>query len=53
MFSGGVGDEVGRVIICGFGSGAGVDRYDLDGVGIVDGEEVELEVGDEVDLMSV
>ena len=49
----GDGAEVGRGVGGVFGSGSGIDRDVIDGVGSCDGEEVELEVGDEFCLIGV
>ena len=49
----GSGDEVVKGISSGLGSGAGIDRDFVDLVGSGDTEDFELEVGDEVDLVSM
>ena len=49
----GVVAEVGICIHAGVGSGAGIYRGVGDESGISDCEEIEFEVGDEVDLMAV
>ena len=49
----GIVDEVGIFIHAGVGSAAGIDRGVNDGSGSGDYKEIEFEVGDEVDLMSV